>query len=83
MSAYEIDALLNKWERGTITTEQAVGQTLLLIQGISQRVGNLERRMELRRVGRGERVEDKGEEGKGEIDGGGEERPSAEPPTTS
>lgn len=81
MSAYDIDALLNKWERGTITTEQAVGQTLLLVQGVSQRVGNLERRMERRRVGKEERVEEKGKENEleaGEIE---EERPSIDPPT--
>ncbi|MCB8943938.1 MAG: hypothetical protein H6658_09300 [Ardenticatenaceae bacterium] len=49
MSTYDMDLLLNKWERGTITTEQAVGQMLLLIQEVSQRVGSLEKRMEQRR----------------------------------
>ena len=81
MSAYDIDALLNKWERGTITTEQAVGQTLLLIQGVSQRVGNLERRMERRRIGREERVEEKGGENELEVGKIEEELPSIDPPT--
>jgi len=78
-----MDSLLNKWERGTITTEQAIGQILLVIQGLSQRVGNLERRMEWRRVSREERAEEKGEEG-GEAKTGetGEERPSTEPPSS-
>jgi len=82
MSAYDMDSLLNKWERGTITTEQAIGQTLLLIQGLSQRVGNLERRMERRRVGREERVEEKGKEGKAKSGEAEEERPSNEPPNS-
>jgi len=83
MSAYDMDSLLNKWERGTITTEQAIGQILLLIQGLSQRVGNLERRMERKRIGREERAEEKGEEG-GEVKTGEveEERPSTEPPNS-
>jgi hypothetical protein len=75
-----MDSLLNKWERGTITTEQAIGQTLLLIQGLSQRVGNLERRMERRRVGREERVEEKGKEAEVKTEEAEEERPSSEPP---
>jgi hypothetical protein len=82
MSAYDMDSLLNKWERGTITTEQAIGQTLLLIQGLSQRVGNLERRMERRRVGREERVEEIREEGKAKSGEAEEERPSNEPPNS-
>jgi hypothetical protein len=78
MSAYDMDSLLNKWERGTITTEQAIGQILLLIQGLSQRVGNLERRMERRRAGREEWVEKKEEEIKVETDEG-EEQPASDP----
>lgn len=42
MSAYELDTVLKKWEREELTTEQAVGQILLLLQSISQRVGRLE-----------------------------------------
>ncbi len=82
MSAYDMDSLLNKWERGTITTEQAIGQTLLLIQGLSQRVGSLERRMERRRVGREERVEEIREEGKAKSGEAEEEQPSNEPPNS-
>lgn len=59
MSAYDMEALLTKWERGTITTEQAIGQMLLLIQEVSQRVGNLEKRAEQRRrSGRQEQTEE-------------------------
>jgi hypothetical protein len=42
MSAYDLDTVLKKWEREELTTEQAIGQILLLLQSISQRVGRLE-----------------------------------------
>ena len=42
MSAYDLDTMLKKWEREELTTEQAVGQILLLLESISQRVGRLE-----------------------------------------
>jgi hypothetical protein len=42
MGAYDLDAILKKWERDELTTEQAVGQILLQLQGISERVGRLE-----------------------------------------
>jgi len=42
MSAYDLDTMLKKWEREELTTEQAVGQILLLLQSISHRVGRLE-----------------------------------------
>ncbi len=42
MSAYEIDTILKKWERAELSTEQAIGQILLLLQSISRRVGRLE-----------------------------------------
>ena len=42
MSAYDLDTMLKKWEREELTTEQAIGQILLLLQRISQRVGRLE-----------------------------------------
>ncbi len=74
MSAYDMDSLLNKWERGTITTEQAIGQILLLIQGVSQRVGDLEKRMaQRRRSVRVELVEEK-QEDEEKVE---EERPSS------
>jgi hypothetical protein len=82
MSAYDMGSLLNKWERGTITTEQAIGQILLLIQGLSQRVGNLEKRMERRRSGREEQVEEKEEVREAETREVEGERPPAEPPNS-
>lgn len=42
MGAYDLDTMLKKWEREELTTEQAVGQILLLLQSISQRVGRVE-----------------------------------------
>ena len=42
MSAYDLDTIIKKWGREEMTTEQAVGQILLLLQSISGRVGRLE-----------------------------------------
>ena len=42
MSAYELDTIVKKWERDELSTEQAIGQILLLLQDISYRVGRLE-----------------------------------------
>jgi len=42
MSAYDLETILKKWERDELSTEQAVGQILLLLQSISYRVGRLE-----------------------------------------
>ena len=42
MGVYDLDTMLKKWEREELTTEQAVGQILLLLQSISQRVGRVE-----------------------------------------
>ena len=49
MSTYDIETILNKWERGTITAEQAIGQVLLHMQAFSQRLGYLEKLLEFRR----------------------------------
>ncbi len=68
MSAYDIDTVLTKWERGTMTTEQAVGQALLHMQSFSQRLGYLEKLLESRRKQIEVRVEEKKE---------AEERPSS------
>lgn len=45
MGSYSLGAILQKWEKGELSTEQAVGQTLLVVQELSDRVGNLERRI--------------------------------------
>ena len=46
MGSYSMDEIMKRWQMGTITTEQAVGQILQLLQKLSQRVGNLEKRLE-------------------------------------
>jgi hypothetical protein len=83
MSAYDMDSILNKWERGTITTEQAIGQILLLIQGLSQRVGNLEKHLARTRSGREGRLEEREEKSEAETEAEEMERPSTEPPATN
>ena len=45
MSAYELETVLQKWKKGDLTAEQAVGQILLQLQLLSGRVGDLEKRM--------------------------------------
>ncbi len=42
MSAYDLDTVLKKWKRDELSTEQAVGQILLILQNIMHRVGRLE-----------------------------------------
>lgn len=42
MSAYDLDTIVHKWEQAELTTEQAIGQILLLLHTLSERVGRLE-----------------------------------------
>jgi hypothetical protein len=44
LAAYSLETALQKWEKGELSTEQAVGQTLLIVQELAERVGRLERR---------------------------------------
>jgi hypothetical protein len=44
MGNYNIDELITLWEREKLTTEQAVGQILLILGSLSQRIRELERR---------------------------------------
>ncbi|MDJ0756885.1 MAG: hypothetical protein QNJ45_25365 [Ardenticatenaceae bacterium] len=46
MSAYELARVIEKWDREELTTEQAVGQLLLLVESLNRRVGGIERRLE-------------------------------------
>ena len=46
MSAYNLQKILNLWERDDLTVEQAIGQTLLHIQSLTKRVGEVEKRVE-------------------------------------
>ncbi len=46
MGAYSLDEIMKRWRKGELTADQAIGQILQLLQTVSQRVGNLERRLE-------------------------------------
>jgi hypothetical protein len=44
MGSYNLDELITLWERDKLTTEQAVGQILLMLRSLSQQLRELERR---------------------------------------
>ena len=44
MGNYNLDELITRWEREKLTTEQAVGQILLILRSLSERMRELERR---------------------------------------
>jgi hypothetical protein len=46
MSAYDLNQLLRLWHTDKITAEQAIGQIIQQVQALSERVSELERRME-------------------------------------
>ena len=52
MGNYSLDEVITRWERGTLTAEQTIGQVLLLLQNVSKRVGVLEKAAEEKRNGR-------------------------------
>lgn len=52
MGKYTLDEVIKRWTRGDMTTEQVVGQTLLIVQDIARRVGTLEKMREEERNGR-------------------------------
>ena len=43
MGTYGLEGVILAWKSGTLTTEQAVGQILLLLQELEKRIGELER----------------------------------------
>ena len=45
MSAYELETVINKWDVGKLTTEQAIGQILQLILERDKRLQELEGRV--------------------------------------
>ena len=51
MGNYVLSDVIKRWERGKLTTEQAIGQLLLSLQELSNRVGLLEKGAELQRNG--------------------------------
>jgi hypothetical protein len=46
MSAYDLNQLLRLWTADKLTAEQAIGQIIQQIQALSERVNELERKME-------------------------------------
>ncbi len=44
MGTYELEEIIRRWQQGRLTTEQAVGQILLLLRGFEARLRELERR---------------------------------------
>lgn len=42
MSAYDLETILKKWERDELSTEQAIGQILLVLENLMRRIGRLE-----------------------------------------
>jgi hypothetical protein len=43
MGNYSLDELITRWEREKLTTEQVVGQMLLILRSLTERVRDLER----------------------------------------
>ncbi|MBK9053668.1 MAG: hypothetical protein IPL78_23030 [Chloroflexi bacterium] len=50
MNPYELKQIIKMWEQETLTTEQAIGQILLHLQTVGQRLGQLEQRIESRGI---------------------------------
>jgi len=49
MSAYQLDDLITKWKLAEVTPEQAIGQILLLLQALVERLEILERQIKRQR----------------------------------
>jgi hypothetical protein len=45
MGTYGLDEIIRRWEQSTITVEQVIGQILLLLQAIEERLHELEGRL--------------------------------------
>ncbi|HUV89220.1 MAG TPA: hypothetical protein VMY80_06180 [Anaerolineae bacterium] len=46
MGTYGLAGVIEAWEREELTTEQAIGQILLLLQEIAERLARIEHRLE-------------------------------------
>ena len=46
MGTYGLEGVIRAWELGQLTTEQAVGQILLLLQELEERLRSVEHRLE-------------------------------------
>jgi hypothetical protein len=49
MGTYDWQQLIQRWQRGEMSTEQAIGQLILQVQVLSERVGRLEVEFEAKR----------------------------------
>ena len=45
MGTYPLETIIREWKNGKLTSEQAIGQVLLLIQGLQKRLAELEVRL--------------------------------------
>ncbi|MFQ6100559.1 MAG: hypothetical protein ACE5OS_04915 [Anaerolineae bacterium] len=46
MGTYGLDGVVQAWKQERLTTEQAIGQILLLLQELEERLRSVERRLE-------------------------------------
>ncbi len=46
MGTYGLEGVIQSWARGDLTIEQAIGQILLLLQELEERLRNAEQRLE-------------------------------------
>ena len=46
MGTYGLEGVIRAWARGQLTTEQAIGQILLLLQELEERIRSVEHRIE-------------------------------------
>ena len=46
MGTYGLEGVIRAWEREELTTEQAIGQILLLLQEFAERIRRIEQRLE-------------------------------------
>ena len=52
MGTYGLEGVIRAWEQEQLTSEQAIGQILLLLQELEGRLRDIERRLErVRRLG--------------------------------
>ena len=52
MGTYGLEGVIRAWEQEQLTSEQAIGQILLLLQELEERLRDIERRLErVRRLG--------------------------------
>jgi hypothetical protein len=49
MGTYGLEGVIRAWEKGDLTTEQAIGQILLLLREVEERVRIVEQRLERRK----------------------------------